>query len=97
LANSADTDGDICMRCHVAGRVQGVFFRASTRQQARTLGLTGHARNLADGGVEVLVCGDPAAVRELMTWLRVGPDLAQVSTVTCEPTPYVKLSGFTIG
>jgi len=96
LANNNE-DNLICMRCHVTGRVQGVFFRASTRHQARTLGVTGHARNLADGGVEVLVCGPPSAVRELTAWLRQGPDQAQVTTVACETTPYVKLSDFSIG
>jgi acylphosphatase len=55
----------------VGGRVQGVFFRASTREQAVRLGVTGYARNLPDGQVEVLVCGDPQAVGQLKDWLRV--------------------------
>ena len=49
----------------VTGRVQGVFFRASTREQAQHLGLRGHAKNLADGSVEVLAAGDAVAIDAL--------------------------------
>ena len=58
-----------CRRCYVSGRVQGVFYRASTREQARLLGVTGYARNLHDGTVEVLACGDETAVLKLCGWL----------------------------
>jgi len=73
------------MRCHVAGHVQGVFFRASAREEATRLGVTGYARNLPDGRVEVLACGTPEAVGELRDWLRRGPPQAQVTGVACEP------------
>ncbi|MCD9033775.1 acylphosphatase [Luteimonas sp. Y-2-2-4F] len=66
----------------VAGRVQGVFFRASAREQAQRLGLRGHARNLDDGGVEVLVAGDEAAIEALAAWLRHGPPLARVESLS---------------
>ncbi|MFD0739903.1 acylphosphatase [Lysobacter koreensis] len=62
----------------VGGKVQGVWFRASARDQAQALGLRGHARNLADGRVEVLAVGDDAAIDELAAWLRIGPPLARV-------------------
>lgn len=68
----------------VGGRVQGVFFRASTREQALRLGLRGHARNLSDGTVEVLVAGDAAAIDALESWLHAGPPLAQVRKVVRE-------------
>lgn len=71
----------ICKRCRVSGRVQGVFYRASTAEQARRLGVTGYAKNLPDGRVEVLVYGDPAAVNELVAWLSIGPSAARVTTV----------------
>ncbi|WP_242113069.1 acylphosphatase [Luteimonas aquatica] len=71
-------------RFHVAGKVQGVFFRASTREQALRLGLRGHARNLADGRVEVLAAGDAAAVEHLADWLRHGPSQARVDALTRE-------------
>jgi len=74
----------IARRCHVSGRVQGVFYRASTRQRADALGVTGHARNLADGRVEVLACGEPAAVAALCDWLREGPPAASVTDVLVE-------------
>ena len=70
-----------CVRFVVSGRVQGVFFRASTREEALRLGLTGHARNLPDGNVEVLACGADAALAQLERWLALGPPLAQVSRV----------------
>jgi len=62
----------------VSGKVQGVFFRASTRDRAQALGLRGFAKNLADGRVEVLVAGDDAAIDELAAWLREGPPQARV-------------------
>jgi acylphosphatase len=70
-----------CARFQVIGRVQGVFFRAATREQAERLGVTGRARNLADGSVEVVACGDAAALDALERWLQVGPPLARVSRV----------------
>jgi len=69
------------MRYRVTGRVQGVFFRASTRHEARNLGITGHAKNLPDGSVEVLACGTASAVEQLGEWLWVGPPAARVSRV----------------
>lgn len=62
----------------ISGRVQGVFFRESTRRQAEPLGLTGHAINLSDGRVEVLAAGDPDALERLEAWLREGPPAARV-------------------
>ena len=73
-----------CLRCLVSGRVQGVWYRASTRQQAVALGLVGFARNLADGRVEVLVCGDGQAVDRLVGWLASGPTGAMVTDVSTE-------------
>jgi len=65
----------------VSGRVQGVFYRASTRAQARQLALTGHARNLPDGRVEVIAHGSPAALDALERWLWQGPPAAEVGAV----------------
>ncbi|PTR26370.1 acylphosphatase [Luteibacter sp. OK325] len=63
----------------VRGKVQGVFFRASAREQAKALALTGHARNLLDGSVEVVVYGEAAAIDRLEVWLHDGPDSAEVN------------------
>jgi acylphosphatase len=71
----------IARRCHVSGRVQRVFFRASTRERARELGVTGYAKNLPDGRVEVLACGEPRSVGQLCEWLSIGPPGAEVTAV----------------
>lgn len=65
----------------VSGRVQGVFFRAGTREQARRLGLRGYARNLPDGQVEVVAAGTDEAIDALAQWLHVGPANARVDAV----------------
>ena len=75
----------ICVRCRVSGRVQGVWFRASTQREARRLGVNGRAANLADGSVEVIACGETQAVAALRAWLWHGPELARVTKVACEP------------
>ena len=77
----------IARRCFVAGRVQGVFYRASTRIRAETLGVTGHACNLPDGSVEVLACGTPEAVDALCAWLWQGSPGSSVAAVTGEDLP----------
>jgi acylphosphatase len=74
----------IARLCRVTGRVQGVFYRASTRARAESLGLVGHARNLPDGSVEVLVCGDDAAVDALCAWLWQGSPASHVTDVQVE-------------
>jgi acylphosphatase len=74
----------VVRRCLVAGRVQGVFYRATTQSRAEALGVTGHARNLPDGRVEVLACGEPAAVQALCDWLWDGPPAAHVTAVDAE-------------
>jgi acylphosphatase len=78
-------------RFHVSGKVQGVWFRAATREQALALGLHGHARNLDDGRVEVVAGGRAEAIAALERWLHAGPPLARVASVTrsaCEaPVP----------
>ena len=61
-----------CIKARVYGRVQGVGFRYSTQAQAQQLGLTGYARNLDDGIVEVLACGDNAQLEQLLAWLKAG-------------------------
>jgi acylphosphatase len=68
-----------CFR--VGGKVQGVWFRASTREEAVRLGLRGYARNLPDGDVEVLAIGDEDALQRLAVWLQVGPPMARVDAV----------------
>ena len=67
------THGVITRRITVIGRVQGVWFRGATAQRARSLGVSGHARNLDDGSVEVLAAGPAGAVAAPIEWLWQGP------------------------
>ena len=94
--NEKNDNPTLCVRCLVAGRVQGVFFRASTRNEAQRLGLTGFARNLLDGRVEVVACGEKEAVENLRNWLRKGPPDAQVTGVACEFIDYHEYAQFSV-
>lgn len=71
----------LAVRFRVQGKVQGVCFRAGTREQALQLGLRGYARNLDDGSVEVLAIGSDDAIRQLERWLWQGPPHADVAAV----------------
>jgi len=83
----------IATRFFVSGRVQGVFFRASTRALAQQLGLRGWAVNLPDGRVEVLAVGSAAAVQQLAEWLHDGPPAAKVLAVESVPADPAEVSG----
>lgn len=87
---------EITKRCLVSGRVQGVFFRASTRNEAESLGVDGWAWNRPDGRVEVVAHGSESAVRALCDWLHEGPPAAQVDEVSCEESDARVESGFRI-
>ena len=71
----------ICRRFLVSGRVQGVFYRDSTRREARALGLSGWVRNLFDGRVEVLACGSEQQLGVFAKWLEIGPEYAKVTNI----------------
>jgi len=76
-----------CLHAFVSGRVQGVWFRQSTKDKADANGVTGWVRNLDDGRVEVMACGDESGVLQLEAWLSIGPELATVAEVTAQPVP----------
>jgi acylphosphatase len=73
----------------IEGRVQGVFFRASTMNKARELGLTGWVKNNPDGSVEVVAEGAREVVEELVAWSHKGPRHAVVDKVEVEWEPYL--------
>jgi acylphosphatase len=73
------------LRWRLSGRVQGVYYRASTVQCARRLGLIGWAKNLPDGRVEVVAAGEAAALTTLTTWLWRGPPAARVGGMEIRP------------
>jgi acylphosphatase len=72
---------DIRVRLIIEGRVQGVWFRESTRRQALALGVTGWARNRPEGTVEVVAEGPEEQVRKLVAWCHQGPSAANVTRV----------------
>jgi len=84
----------ICVHAFVSGTVQGVWYRQSTKEEALKSGVTGWAKNLNDGRVEVLLCGDADAVANVQAWLHQGPPLAQVDGVIDEVTGYQHIKGF---
>lgn len=81
----------------VSGKVQGVFYRASTRERALDLGLSGRATNLPDGRVEVVADGDAVALDALEAWLHRGPPAARVESVVREAWTGPVNEGFVTG
>jgi acylphosphatase len=85
------------LRMIVSGRVQGVFFRAATAEQARALGIVGYARNRDDGTVEIVAEGDRKALEKLAAFARRGPTSARVEDVRIEwSEPRDEFDGFRI-
>ena len=78
----------ICIHCYASGHVQGVFYRANTQQEAKKLGLSGWVKNLPDGRVEALACGDTENIEKLVSWMKIGPAGATVSAVTTDVQPW---------
>ena len=69
---------------NASGKVQGVYYRASTAKKAQSLGLSGWVKNLADGRVELFAQGPSEPLDKLITWCKKGPVLAKVSNLECE-------------
>ena len=86
----------VCKRITVIGKVQGVYFRASTQEKAVELGLTGEVRNLPDGNVEVIACGTSDNVHQLIDWCHEGPPRAKVDQVLVEDWEVRGYDGFRI-
>jgi acylphosphatase len=83
-------------RILLSGRVQGVWFRESCREQASLAGVAGWARNLADGRLEIVLEGAPAAVDRLVAWCGRGPSRAQVLEIDVTTEPAVGEVGFRV-
>jgi len=73
----------------ISGRVQGVWFRASTKQKAEELGITGCVKNTVDGDVEAIFEGEEELIREMLDWCRSGSSYAKVTDVKVNPGKYV--------
>ncbi|WP_305909158.1 acylphosphatase [Methylomarinum sp. Ch1-1] len=69
----------------ISGRVQGVYFRAFTQKQAKKLNLTGYAKNLSNGDVEIIACGEKSQLEKLVQWCHKGPIMAKVNSVQTRP------------
>lgn len=80
----------------IAGKVQGVFYRHSTRIKAQELGLTGWVRNSSQGHVECAAFGTPEQLAHFEAWLWQGPPKATVDLVKCEDIPYEDYDEFDI-
>jgi acylphosphatase len=85
-----------CRHFLVSGRVQGVFFRAETESLARRLQLSGWVRNLPDGRVELVACGEEARLKELERWLWQGPRQARVEAVVARDVAAQDFRGFSV-
>lgn len=83
-------------RVLVAGRVQGVFFRAMCAREAAGRGLAGWVRNLPDGRVEALFEGPPEAVGAMVRWCRTGPAHSRVDVIEVHEESPEGLAGFTV-
>ncbi|QMT59876.1 MULTISPECIES: acylphosphatase [unclassified Legionella] len=83
-----------CMRCYISGKVQGVWYRASAQREAIKLDITGWARNLDDGRVEVFACGTTDKLKLFYAWLKKGPQLAFVEECTYEEVNWQEHQGF---
>ena len=79
----------------ISGRVQGVLFRQGARAKALELGLTGFAKNLIDGKVEIVIEGEKEKVKEFIEWTNNGPGLARVNNVEMAEEEYIgEFEGF---
>ena len=85
------------VRVRIAGQVQGVGFRAATREIANRHGITGKAVNCSDGSVEVTACGEEDSIAKLVKWLHKGPEGARVESVTVDSAELATPRQFTIG
>lgn len=84
------------VRVIVRGRVQGVYFRDSTRRQAQALGVSGWVRNLPDRSVEAVIEGEAGSVEAMLAWLHTGSPIATVTAVEIEEEEARGEQGFVI-
>ncbi len=80
----------------INGKVQGVFFRASVKEVADELGISGTVNNLADGSVKITATADPAFLKQLVDWCHHGPARAIVDNVKITDLPFQEFEGFRI-
>lgn len=81
---------------HVSGRVQGVFFRASTKEKAQEFNIKGNVRNNADGSVSIQAEGEEENLRQFVEWCKRGPKFAQVERCDVTEAGILNFKSFTI-
>lgn len=86
----------LCIHAVISGKVQGVFFRDSTRKKAEELNLTGWVQNLPNAQVELLACGDADSMTQFIEWLWQGPPLACVTEVDWTEENWQTLTAFNV-
>ena len=86
----------ICIHCYVSGRVQGVWYRSSAQARAKELRLTGWAKNLPDGRVEIIACGESGNIKSFVKWLWDGSKLARVTDVDGEQVDWEQHTEFEV-
>ena len=84
------------MRITISGKVQGVYYRQSTREKSMQLGISGIVKNLTNGSVEVIASGTSDQLNNLVEWCKQGPPKAVVSSIESEELPYQTFDGFKI-
>ena len=94
--NSDDAEDRVCHHYSVSGIVQGVFFRDSTREKARSLNISGYAKNMADGSVEIIACGSAENIAKMSEWLKRGPPMATVDGIEEQIVSDREFTGFRI-
>lgn len=80
----------------VSGKVQGVYYRQSTKETATALGITGEVKNLLDGSVYIVATGTKEQLDKLIAWCRQGPPKARVTGVEVQELPLLQIDGFSI-
>lgn len=85
-----------CIKVLISGHVQGVFFRDSTRNKANRYSISGHAKNLSDGRVEVIACGEFNDIEQIIDWLHIGPVYSRVDKISIQEIDINSPDGFHI-
>lgn len=97
MTSGSSSKSIVARRCIVRGRVQGVYYRATARQKAAELNLSGQARNLPDHTVEVLIIGPPDRVQAMIDWLWIGSPSSHVTGVDVEDVDIASLANMPVG
>lgn len=87
---------NVSYMAHVSGKVQGVYFRVSSQQVAIEYSVSGYARNLSNGEVEVLMSGEEQNIKKMISWLEQGPEEAEVTHVDVQKVPWQEHHFFAI-